>query len=131
MTGTSVVVISPAASDAGKKVNPMAKRKILTDIVKLILCCVVVWVLIDLREDVKELQWHQRTLRGEYCSNEGNELSALFDEYTKKIEQAEKEGADPQEVEQLRLTQDNILLQQELNLQAYNLFLDSLEERLK
>ena len=67
----------------------MAKRKILTDIVKLILCCVVIWVLIDLREDVKELQWHQETLRGEYYSNEGKELSAL-------IEQAEKEGADRQ-----------------------------------
>lgn len=109
----------------------MAKRKILTDIVKLILCCVVVWVLIDLREDVKELQWHQRTLRGEYYSNEGKELSALFDEYTKKIEQAEKEGADPHEVEQLRRTQSNILAQQSLNTRAYALFVESLEESLK
>ena len=109
----------------------MAKRKILAEIVKLILCCVVAWVLIDVREDVKELQWHQETLRGEYYSNKGDKLSALFDEYTKKIERAEKEGVDPRVLQELGRTRDNILAQQSLNTRAYTLFVESLEERLK
>lgn len=109
----------------------MAKRKILADIVKLILCCVVAWVLIDVREDVKELQWHQETLRGEYYSNKGDKLSAQFDEYTKKIERAEKEGVDPRVLLELGRIRDNILVQQSLNTRAYTLFVESLEERLK
>lgn len=105
----------------------MAKRNILTDIVKLFLCCIVAWVLIDLREDVKQLRWHQETLRDEYYSNKGEKLSALFDEYTKKIEQAEKAAVDPGRVAQLRRTQSNILARQTLNVQAYTLFVESLK----
>lgn len=109
----------------------MGKRKIVADMVKLFLCCVVAWVFIDLREDIKELQWHQDKLRAEYYTNEGEKLSALFDDYTKKIEEAEKESVDPSRVEQLRRTQSNILAQQTLNVQAYTIFVESLEERLK
>lgn len=109
----------------------MAKRKILTDIVKLFLCAFVAWMLIDLREDVKELQYHQNTLRGEYYSNEVEKLSALFEEYTKKIEQAEKEGTDPRVAEGLRRTRENIHKQHTLNARMYTLFVESLEEKLK